>query len=173
MPALEYRREFQQLVVSAWYLADCVLPHMVERGWGRLFSIGSMVARETRWELPHILPNVVRPAAAGLYRSLAHRHAGTGVTINNLLTGSIVTGRNMEYRRWLAQEQGRSLDEVLAEVSRDIPARRSGRPEEMAALVGFLCSREADLVSGQSIPVNGGFSRHIVCGPARDRYIDH
>ena len=84
------------------------------------------------------------------------------MTINNLLTGSIVTGRNMEYRRWLAQEQGRSLDEVLAEVSRDIPARRSGRPEEMAALVGFLCSREADLVSGQSIPVNGGFSRHIV-----------
>src|SRR5207249_11189900 len=162
MPAQEYRREFQQLVMSAWYLADCVLPDMVERGWGRLFSIGSMVARETRWELPHILPNVARPAAAALYRSLAHRHAGTGVTINNLLTGSIATDRNMEYRRWLANEQGRSLDEVLEEVSRDIPARRSGRPEEMAALIGFLCSREADLVSGQSIPVNGGFSRHIV-----------
>ena len=47
-------------------------------------------------------------------------------------------------------------------VSREIPARRSGRPEEMAALAAFLCSREADLISGQSIPVNGGYSRHIV-----------
>jgi NAD(P)-dependent dehydrogenase (short-subunit alcohol dehydrogenase family) len=161
MEPTEYRREFQQLAVSAWALLHECLPDMREAGWGRICNIGSGVARETATELPHVLPNVVRPAVAGIYRLLAARLAPTGVTINNILTGSILTERNLSYWRWLAAERGATIDMVTSDFHARIPLRRQGHPEEMAALVAFLCSDLAGRITGQSIPVDGGISRHL------------
>jgi NAD(P)-dependent dehydrogenase (short-subunit alcohol dehydrogenase family) len=161
MPAEEYRREFQQLTVSAWALAHSCLPDMRAAGWGRLVNIGSGVAREPALELPHVLPNVVRPATAGLYRMLAGSLRGEGITVNNILTGSILTERNLSYWTWLAGERGQTFEEVTVGFHSRIPLRRQGKPEEMAALVAFLCSPHANGITGQSIPVDGGISRHL------------
>jgi len=161
MPASEYQREFRQLFVSAWALATACLPDMRTARWGRVVNIGSGVAREPATELPHVLPNVVRPAVAGMHRILAARLAGEGVTVNNILTGSILTERNLSYWNWLAGETGRTFDEVTEQFHARIPLRRQGRPEEMAALVAFLCSQRAGRITGQSIPVDGGISRHL------------
>ncbi|MET0360363.1 MAG: SDR family oxidoreductase, partial [Sphingobium sp.] len=157
----EYAHEFRQLALSAWWLADAVLPDMRERRWGRIINVGSIVARESRWELPHILPNAVRPVAAGLYSKLAYRHAGSGVTFNSLLTGSIATERNKAYFTWLAAERGMSYEEIDREGSQAIPLHRRGDPDEMAAVAAFLCSDVAGGISGQSIPIAGGVTRHI------------
>jgi 3-oxoacyl-[acyl-carrier protein] reductase len=161
MPAEEYRREFQQLFVSAWALANSVLPDMRSAHWGRICNIGSGVAREPATNLPHVLPNVVRPAVAGMYRLMAHRLAGEGITVNNILTGSILTERNLAYWRWLANERGTAVAEVTSTFHAQIPLRRQGTPDEMAALVTFLCSNQARHITGQSIPVDGGISRHL------------
>ena len=161
MPAGEYQREFRQLFVSAWALATACLPDMRGAGWGRIVNIGSGVAREPATELPHVLPNVVRPAVAGMHRILAARLAGEGVTVNNILTGSILTERNLSYWNWLASETGKTFDEVTEQFHARIPLQRQGRPEEMAALVAFLCSERAGRITGQSIPVDGGISRHL------------
>jgi 3-oxoacyl-[acyl-carrier protein] reductase len=161
MPANEYRAEFQNLFVSAWALAHFCLPDMREARWGRICNIGSGVAREPTTDLPHILPNTVRPAVAGMYRMLAARLAPEGVTVNNILTGSILTERNLSYWTWLAEQQGRSFDEVTSTFHSRIPLRRQGRPDEMAALAAFLCSNQASHITGQSIPVDGGVSRHL------------
>jgi len=157
MPPEEYRREFTSLFVSAWALAMACLPDMRAARWGRICNIGSSVAREPSTDLPHILPNAVRPAVAGLHRVLAARLAGDGITVNNILTGSIATDRNTSYWRWLAEERGVTVEQVLEGRLAGTPLRRMGRPEEMAALVAFLCSRHAARVTGQSIPVTGGF----------------
>jgi 3-oxoacyl-[acyl-carrier protein] reductase len=159
--AEEYAHEFQQLALSAWWLADAVLPAMIEKGWGRIINVGSIVARESMWQLPHILPNSVRPVAAGLYSKLAYRHAGSGVTFNSLLTGSIATERNQAYYTWLAAERGMSYEEIDRQNSQNIPLRRRGQPDEMAAVATFLCSEVAGGISGQSIPISGGTTRHI------------
>ena len=156
MAPQEYRREFTSLFVSAWALARSCIPDMRAAGWGRICNIGSAVAREPTTDLPHILPNTVRPPVAGLYRVLAHRLRGDGITVNNILTGSISTERNSSYWRWLAGERGETFEEVTAERRSAIPLRRMGYPEEMAALVAFLCSQRAAEITGQSIPVSGG-----------------
>jgi 3-oxoacyl-[acyl-carrier protein] reductase len=161
MPPGEYRREFQHLFVSAWALAHAALPDMRAARWGRICNIGSGVAREPATELPHVLPNTVRPAVAGMYRILAARLAPEGITVNNILTGSILTERNLSYWQWLAEERGSTVDEVTSTFHERIPLRRQGRPEEMAAVVAFLCSQQAQRVTGQSIPVDGGISRHL------------
>jgi 3-oxoacyl-[acyl-carrier protein] reductase len=160
-PAAEYGREFGHLFVSAWALAHECLPDMRSAHWGRILNIGSGVAREPATELPHVLPNVVRPAVAGMYRILAARLAGDGITVNNILTGSILTERNLSYWNWLAGETDSTFDQVTEKFHSGIPLRRQGRPEEMAALAAFLCSEQAGRVTGQSIPVDGGLSRHL------------
>jgi 3-oxoacyl-[acyl-carrier protein] reductase len=161
MPPEEYRREFQHLFISAWALAHACVADMRAAQWGRIINIGSGVAREPTIELPHVLPNTVRPAVAGMYRILAARLAADGITVNNVLTGSILTERNLSYWRWLAQERGSTFDDVTADFHARIPLRRQGQPEEMAALVAFLCSTRAARVTGQSIPVVGGSNRHL------------
>ncbi|MDO8363413.1 MAG: SDR family oxidoreductase [Actinomycetota bacterium] len=161
MPAAEYRREFQHLFVSAWALAHACIPDMRAQRWGRICNIGSGVAREPATELPHVLPNVVRPAVAGMHRILAARLAGDGITVNNILTGSILTDRNLSYWNWLAGETGSTFEAVTAGFHSRIPLRRQGKPEEMAALVAFLCSQRAARITGQSIPVDGGITRHL------------
>jgi len=161
MPPGEYRKEFAHLLVSAWALAVRCIPDMRARGWGRIMNIGSGVAREPTKDLPHVLPNTVRPAVAGLYRSLARELAPDGITVNNILTGSILTERNRSYWEWLAGERGQSVEEVTSGVTGGIPARRMGEPAEMAALVGFLASERAARITGQSIPVDGGTNRHL------------
>lgn len=161
MPAGEYRREFQHLLVSAWALAHECLPDMRAARWGRIVNIGSGVAREPATELPHVLPNVVRPAVAGMYRVMAARLAPAGITVNNILTGSILTERNLSYWTWLAGETGSTFEQVTEGFHARIPLRRQGKPEEMAALAAYLCSQQAAKVTGQSIPVDGGISRHL------------
>jgi 3-oxoacyl-[acyl-carrier protein] reductase len=161
MSPAEYRREFQHLFVSAWALAHECLPDMRAARWGRIVNIGSGVAREPAVELPHVLPNVVRPAVAGMYRILAARLASEGITVNSVLTGSILTDRNLSYWTWLARETGSTFEAVTESFHSRIPLRRQGQPREMAALVAFLCSPAAARVTGQSIPVDGGISRHI------------
>ena len=161
MPAAEYRNEFAHLLVSAWALADRCIPDMKAGAWGRIMNIGSGVAREPTKDLPHVLPNTVRPAVAGLYRAMARELAPHGITVNNILTGSILTERNRSYWQWLAKERGQTVEEVTSGVRAGIPVRRMGEPKEMAALVGFLASERAASITGQSIPVDGGTSRHL------------
>jgi 3-oxoacyl-[acyl-carrier protein] reductase len=161
MPAEHYRDEFDSLLVSAWALAHATIADMRSKGWGRIININSGVAREPLKELPHVLPNTVRPAVAGLYRSLARSLAPHGITVNNVLTGAILTDRNRSYWKWLAAERGASVEEVTAGFTATIPARRMGEEDEMASLVTFLASDRAGRITGQSIPVDGGTNRHI------------
>jgi 3-oxoacyl-[acyl-carrier protein] reductase len=161
MESPAYREEFTQLLVSSWALARACVPDMKAAHWGRICNIGSGVAREPSTHLPHLLPNVVRPSVAGLHRLLAARLAPDGITVNNILTGSILTERNRSYWVWLARERGETVAEVTRDMTERIPLGRFGEPEEMAALVAFLCSDRAGQVTGQSIPVVGGGSAHL------------
>lgn len=157
----DYRDEFSHLLMSAWALADAVIPGMRQQNWGRIINIGSGVAREPMKDLPHVLPNTVRPAVAGMYRIMARRLAPDGITVNSILTGSILTERNRSYWEWLAEQRKLPVEQVRSVMTDSIPARRMGEPIEMAALASFLASDLAGHITGQSIPVDGGINRHL------------
>jgi 3-oxoacyl-[acyl-carrier protein] reductase len=160
-PPAAYREEFRNLVIGGWLVATAALPDMLAQRWGRILDIGSRVAREPDTSLPHALPNTVRPAAAGMHRLLAARLRGTGVTVHNILTGDIDTERGHNYWTALAEKNSVTREEALAHEFERVPLRRLGKASEMAALVAFLCSERAGSITGQSLAVDGGMSRHL------------
>lgn len=155
----DFTLAFQQMAMSMIYLARAVLPHMREQGWGRIVNLGSGAAKEPPPELPHILANTTRAAVVPLNKSLSNEFSRYGITINTIATGYIGTQRMKDYFANLAQERGVAVEQLVGALTANVPVRRVGTPEEMAAVIVFLCSEQAGYVTGEFIAVDGGFHR--------------
>lgn len=137
-----WQEGFQGLWMSAVEGIRAVLPGMQERRWGRIVLITSVAAKEPVANLT--VSNALRAGLLGLANTLSREAAPHGVTVNSVLPGYTKTER--------LTELGVS-DESL---SAQIPARRLGRPDELAALTVYLCSQQAAYITGQAIAVDGG-----------------
>jgi 2-hydroxycyclohexanecarboxyl-CoA dehydrogenase len=131
---------------AAIQLSHALLPQMAERGWGRLVFVGSDAGRVgSRNE-------AVYAAAKGginaFCKSLAHEFARRGITCNVVSPGPTETPRLTAFRE--------TYPEKIAPLLRRIPMGRVGEPEDVAAVVAFLCSDAASYITGQVISVNGG-----------------
>ena len=131
-------------------VAHC-LPHLRASGHGRIVAIESSSVREP---LPGLaLSNAVRPGVVGWLKTLARELGSDGVTVNTIAPGRIDTDR----LRSVYGTDG-PPEEDLAQ----IPVRRIGTPEEIAAVVAFLASDAAAYVTGAVIPVDGGITRGLL-----------
>jgi 3-oxoacyl-[acyl-carrier protein] reductase len=155
----DFARAFREMTLSVIHLTRLVAPAMRERGWGRLINIGSGAAKEPPPELKHILANTVRASVVTLNRSLANEFGRDGVTVNTIGTGFIATDRMWDYVGGVGAQHGLAPADMMTQFSTGIPVGRPGRPEEIAAVVVFLCSAWAGYVTGQLIPVDGGALR--------------
>jgi NAD(P)-dependent dehydrogenase (short-subunit alcohol dehydrogenase family) len=116
---------------------------MVTRGWGRIVNISSGAALGGLYRQAGY--SASKSGLLGLTRNIALEHARHGITCNAVLPGLIGTPAVLGMPA-----------EVLADAVALTPARRTGRPEEIAAMVAFLCSEDAAFVNGAEIPVDGG-----------------
>ncbi|MER8824691.1 3-oxoacyl-ACP reductase FabG [Mesorhizobium sp. M0991] len=131
-------------LTGAMLCCQLAAPGMAALGFGRIILIGSMAGRA----LPKIAGAsyvASKAALAGLARSLVGEYASHGVTINTVAPGNVLT------------DMMGSPDSpaTLAALSR-IPSGRMGRPEDIAAVVAFLASDQAEFVNGAIIDVTGG-----------------
>jgi len=155
----DFETALHSMTLSMVYLARAVLPHMREQKWGRIVNLGSGAAKEPPAELPHILANTARAAVVPLNKSLSNEFGRDGITINTIATGYIGTQRMRDYYARLAGERNLPVEDLISQLTANVPMRRVGTPEEMAGVIVFLCSELAGYVTGQFLAVDGGFHR--------------
>lgn len=156
----QWRAAFEQVHLSTVRFIREVLPQMRKKRWGRILTIQSSSVKQPVDGL--VLSNGIRPAVAGLFKTLAGDLAADNITVNLVLPGRIMTDRFVHHQTDRAKRAGRTLEEQLAVSSADIPAGRIGTPEEFANMVVFLASERAAYVTGTAIQVDGGLIKSVV-----------
>jgi 3-oxoacyl-[acyl-carrier protein] reductase len=155
----DFAQAMDEIVLSVIHFSRAVVPAMQAKGWGRLVNIGSGAAKEPPPELKHILANTARAAVVTFNKSLSNELGKDGITVNTVGTGFIGTQRMWDYVGSVGSQQGVTAEEAMKGFSAGIPMRRPGKPEEIGAVIAFLCSEQAGYLTGQLIPVDGGVLR--------------
>lgn len=121
------------------HCAHAALPGMIERGWGRVIVISSEAGR-FGLDINVALYGAGKAGAVGLLRHVAMEVAPMGVTMNALSLGLM----------------DNNAGDWAEAVARTIPRRRLGAPTDIGSAVAFLASDEADWITAQVLPINGG-----------------
>jgi 3-oxoacyl-[acyl-carrier protein] reductase len=133
----------QTNLTSVFRMSKAVLRSMMKKRCGRIITIGSVVgsmgnAGQTNYA-------AAKAGVLGFTKSLAKEVASRGITVNAIAPGFIDTDMTKD----LSDEQKQAIFS-------QVPANRLGLPEEIAATVAFLASRQAAYITGETIHVNGG-----------------
>ncbi|TVQ50862.1 MAG: SDR family oxidoreductase, partial [Phycisphaerales bacterium] len=135
-------------------LTRAFVPGMKDAGFGRIVNIISTSVITPIKGLG--VSNTIRGAVANWGRTIAAELGPFGITVNNVLPGFTHTGRLDTLISGKAERGGISEDEVQKQMLSTVPVGRFGKPEELGATVGFLCTPIAGYISGVNLPVDGG-----------------
>jgi acetoacetyl-CoA reductase len=128
---------------GAFYLSRAVLQPMLDRGYGRIVNISSVIGSAGGFGQANYAS--AKSGLFGLSMSLALETATKGITINTVTPGFITTDMT-------AAVPPAAMDKIIAR----IPAGRLGEPNEVARVVEFLADPESGYITGQVYPINGG-----------------
>jgi len=157
--AQHYRDAVELNLISTINLCRESVPHMRERGWGRIVAITSIAAKQPVENL--ILSNIARAGVLGFMKSLSQQIAADGITANTLCPGYHLTERLTSLSSLIAKNEGVSVEDVYARWAASTPMKRIGDPKEFGAVVAFLCSERASYLTGTVIQVDGGAYRAL------------
>ena len=129
---------------SVFNMTKPVCDSMVERGWGRIINVSSIIGSKGGFGQTNYA--AAKAGMHGFTKSLALEVAKKGVTVNTISPGYIATKMVMAVPEEIRETK----------IVPQIPVGRLGQPDEVAALVLYLCSREAGFVTGANIAINGG-----------------
>jgi 3-oxoacyl-[acyl-carrier protein] reductase len=155
----EWVSAFEQVFLSVVRFSKLVIPGMIAKQWGRIVNITSISVKQPIDNL--ILSNSFRSGIIGFSKSLSNEFAKYNVTVNNVAPGYTLTNRLYDLAVSRAKHSGLSHEEVLADMAKQVPMNRLARPEEIGALVTYLCSNHAGYITGNTIQVDGGWVKGL------------
>jgi 3-oxoacyl-[acyl-carrier protein] reductase len=147
-------------VLGTVRVVRAALGALKKSGGGRIVLLGAAGAR-----MPYpnqVVSNVHKAGLIALTKTLAAEFAPYGIRVNSVAPGRTLTSLWNRRAEEMARARGVTSDEILREFAQEIPLKRFGRPEEIAAMVVFLASHKASYVNGQSILVDGGIARGLL-----------
>ena len=160
----DWQRFFEVNVLSGVRLSRFYLPGMLQRNWGRIVFISSESGLNIPAEMVHY--GVTKTAQIALARGLAVTTAGTGVTVNSVLPGPTRSEGVEQFVEGMAKSQKTDAASVEKEFFRSVRPgsllKRFATPEEVAAMVVYVCSPRASATNGAALRVDGGVVQSIV-----------
>ena len=153
-----FLQAFNAHLVNNHHLLQALEPGMKAANWGRIINIISTSVKAPLANLG--VSNTIRAAVANWAKTLATELGPFGITVNNVLPGFTKTVRADYIIEKRVKDTGKSEEDIMAELVKEIPVGRIGQPEEFGAAVAFLCSPAAAYINGINLPVDGG---RLVC----------
>jgi len=126
---------------------------MRAKRWGRIINVASVGVKTLHLKDPMYFANM-RVEAVSITKNVAKEFGREGVTANVIATGPMLTERS---KRYMEAAAARKEDEMIS----DTAVGRWGDPEDMGAVVAFLCSDRAGYVTGETVRVDGGYSHSL------------
>ncbi|HEU4525535.1 MAG TPA: SDR family oxidoreductase [Gemmatimonadales bacterium] len=163
IPDDDWLRFFDTNVMSGVRLSRHYLPGMRSRNWGRVVFVSSESGLHIPVEMIHY--GVTKTAQIAIARGLAESLASTGVTVNSVLPGPTRSEGVGEFISRLARSRGmeaaQAEREFFATARPTSIIQRFATPDEVAAMITFVCSEAASATTGAALRVDGGVVRAI------------
>ena len=139
----DWDRVVQVNLSGAFYLSRAILQHMLDRGYGRIINISSVIG--SSGNIGQANYAAAKSGMFGLTMSLALETATKGITCNSVAPGYVTTDMTAAVP-----------EAAMQKVVDKIPMRRLGEPDEIARVVEFLADPDSAYITGQVYAVNGG-----------------
>ena len=163
IPDADWMRFFEVNVLSGIRLARHYVAGMRARNWGRIVFVSSESALQIPTEMIHY--GMTKTAQLAVSRGLAETLAGTGITVNSVLPGPTASEGVGGFVEQLARAQGVDTAtverEFFATARPSSLLRRFASPDEVAAMIAYVCSVQASATTGAALRVDGGVLRSI------------
>ncbi|MCX6545580.1 MAG: SDR family oxidoreductase [Acidobacteria bacterium] len=153
----DWREAIDEVLMSVVHLCHAAVPHMKQRGGGRIINVTSISSKQPVPGL--VLSNALRPAVAGLSKTLANELARDGILVNCVAPGYTRTDRVIELAEATARREGVTAEAVERRAVSNIPLGRMAEPAEFASVVVFLASERGSYITGSTMLVDGGYVR--------------
>jgi len=150
----EFTKAFSSHLICNQIMAQAVVPGMQAAGYGRIINIISTSVKVPLRGLG--VSNTTRGAVASWAKTLSFELGPFGITVNNVLPGTTMTGRLDSIIKNKAEKTGKSYEDVKNEMVAEVPVGRISEPHEVAVAVAFLASPAAGYINGINVPVDGG-----------------
>lgn len=147
----DWRRLWRINMEVAVELNNLFLPAMMKKKWGRIVNISSIAALENQGPVPYC---TIKAALTAYTRSMGRVVASHGTIMTSVLPGAVFT----EGGYWDITSKTRP-EHVKKYLAERMAIKRFGRPDEIGAVVAFLCSEQASFCVGSTVPVDGGQGR--------------
>lgn len=150
-----WQNAFNLILQSPIRTIRSCLPLLQESEAGRVVFIASISGYQPVPRL--LLSNTLRPGLMGLTKHLASEFAEDGILVNAIAPGFFDTDRSREVMQSIADREDETLSTIQKRITDRIPLGRQGKPAELGHLVSYLVSMENSFITGQTVPVDGGF----------------